>query len=69
MSKDHARLTVLIDADKKKDFERLCAALGTNPSEVVRELIRGYLRGGSVPPTLLDHDPQAAGTPRKDRTD
>lgn len=69
MSKDHARLTVLIDANKKAEFEQLCAALGTNPSEVVRQLIRDYLRGGSTPPSLLDHEPRAADNPRKGRTD
>lgn len=43
MPKDLARLTVLLDAERKKDFDQLCAELGTNASEVVRELIARYL--------------------------
>lgn len=43
MPKDLARLTVLLDVDKKKDFDQLCANLGTNASQVVRELIARYL--------------------------
>ena len=38
-----ARLTVLIDADKKKAFEDLCAAQDITASQVVRQLIREYL--------------------------
>ncbi len=38
-----ARLTVLIDPDKKKAFEDLCAAQDLTPSQVVRQLIRDYL--------------------------
>ncbi|RYF69975.1 MAG: ribbon-helix-helix protein, CopG family [Comamonadaceae bacterium] len=38
-----ARLTVLMDADKKAQFDALCGALGRNSSDVVRALIRGYL--------------------------
>jgi hypothetical protein len=38
-----ARLTVLIDADKKKAFEDLCAAQDFTASQVVRQLIREYL--------------------------
>lgn len=38
-----ARLTVLIDADKKKAFETLCAAQDITASQVVRQLIRDYL--------------------------
>lgn len=38
-----ARLTVLIDADKKKAFEDLCAAQDITASQVVRQLIRDYL--------------------------
>jgi hypothetical protein len=45
MTRDHARLTVLMDAEKKKEFDALCAALGTNASQVVRELIADYLAG------------------------
>jgi hypothetical protein len=38
-----ARLTVLIDADKKKAFEALCASQDITASQVVRQLIREYL--------------------------
>ncbi|MGE0311502.1 MAG: ribbon-helix-helix protein, CopG family [Lautropia sp.] len=39
-----ARLTVLVDPAKKKAFERLCAEQDVTPSQVVRQLIRDYLR-------------------------
>jgi hypothetical protein len=45
MPKDLARLTVLLNAEKKKAFDELCAELGTNASQVVRELIARYLAG------------------------
>jgi hypothetical protein len=38
-----ARLTILIDADKKKAFEEVCAAQDSTASQVVRKLIREYL--------------------------
>jgi hypothetical protein len=38
-----ARLTVLIDPQKKAVFEHLCAARDLTPSQVVRQLIRGYI--------------------------
>lgn len=38
-----ARLTVLIDVDKKKAFEDLCASQDITASQVVRQLIREYL--------------------------
>jgi hypothetical protein len=38
-----ARLTVLIDVEKKKAFEELCAAQDITASQVVRQLIREYL--------------------------
>jgi predicted transcriptional regulator len=38
-----ARLTVLIDPDKKAAFEELCATQDLTPSQVVRQLIRDYL--------------------------
>jgi predicted transcriptional regulator len=38
-----ARLTVLIDEDKKKAFEALCAAQDITASQVIRQLIREYL--------------------------
>ena len=38
-----ARLTVLIDPDKKAVFEQLCAQEDQTPSQVVRRLIRNYM--------------------------
>ncbi len=38
-----ARLTVLIDPIKKKNFEELCSTQDLTPSQVVRQLIRDYL--------------------------
>ncbi len=51
-----ARLTVLIDPAKKKAFEQLCAQQDVTPSQVVRQLIRDYLRqhGASWHPSGAD---------------
>lgn len=38
-----ARLTLLIDPNKKKAFETLCSSQDLTPSQVVRQLIRDYL--------------------------
>ena len=38
-----ARLTLLIDPNKKAAFERLCARQDRTPSQVVRQLIRDFL--------------------------
>ena len=63
-----ARLTLLIDPNKKAAFERLCAKQDRTASQVVRQFIRDYLAmhdvqyvpSGSLPkPT----DP-AGGMPR-----
>lgn len=43
-----ARLTVLIDPAKKKVFEDLCAQQDVTPSQIVRQLIRDYLRHHGV---------------------
>lgn len=47
-----ARLTLLIDPNKKAAFERLCAQQDLTPSQVVRRLIRDYLdhHGASYQP-------------------
>lgn len=54
-----ARLTVLIDADKKKAFEALCASQDITASQVVRQLIRDYLARHGV-------DYQSAASRRSD---
>lgn len=38
-----ARLTILIDPKKKAAFEQLCRDEDRIPSQVVRQLIRGYM--------------------------
>ncbi len=38
-----ARLTLLIDPDKKSTFERLCAEADVTPSQMVRKLIRDFI--------------------------
>lgn len=43
-----ARLTVLVDPAKKAAFERLCAQQDVTPSQVVRQLIRDYLKRHGV---------------------
>lgn len=43
MEEKPARLTVLIDAEKKKAFEELCASQDITASQAVRQLIRDYL--------------------------
>lgn len=48
MESKTARLTLLIDPEKKKAFETLCAAQDLTPSQVVRQLIREYLKQHGV---------------------
>jgi len=43
MESKTARRTLLIDPNKKKAFESLCAQQDLTPSQVVRQLIREYL--------------------------
>ena len=38
-----ARLTILVDPDKKAVFEQLCASEDQTPSQVLRRLIRAYI--------------------------
>ncbi|WP_427911694.1 ribbon-helix-helix protein, CopG family [Ramlibacter sp. MMS24-I3-19] len=38
-----ARFTILIDADKKKAFDELCASQDVTSSQMIRKLIREYL--------------------------
>jgi hypothetical protein len=48
MENKTARLTVLIDPVKKQAFEELCASQDLKPSQVVRQLIREYLKQHGV---------------------
>lgn len=43
-----ARLTILLDPAKKKAFEQLCAHQDVTPSQVVRQMIRDYLKQNGV---------------------
>lgn len=55
-----ARLTLLIDPNKKLAFERLCAQHDLTASQVVRQMIRDYLvrYGVSYTPSgLVDEEP------------
>jgi hypothetical protein len=60
-----ARLTLLIDPNKKAAFERLCAQQDLTSSQVVRQLIRDYLahHGVSYQPSgqVAEPDEEAAG--------
>jgi hypothetical protein len=38
-----ARLTILVDPDKKKAFEKLCAEQDLTASQVLRQFMRDYL--------------------------
>lgn len=48
MERKTARLTLMIDPHKKQAFEELCAAQDLTSSQVVRQLIREYLRRHGV---------------------
>ena len=43
MEKRTARLTLLIDPQKKQIFEEICSVHDLTPSQVVRKLIRQYI--------------------------
>jgi hypothetical protein len=61
-----ARLTLLIDPNKKAAFEQLCSQLDLTPSQVVRQLIRDYLVEHGVtftPSGEAVHDARSAEAP------
>lgn len=60
-----ARLTLLIDPNKKAAFERLCAQLDMTSSQVVRQMIRDFLaqHGVTYEPSGLDAAQAVAATP------
>ena len=43
MEEKAARFTILIDADKKKAFDDLCASQDVTSSQMIRQLIKDYL--------------------------
>jgi antitoxin component of RelBE/YafQ-DinJ toxin-antitoxin module len=55
-----ARLTLLIDPNKKAAFEHLCSQLDLTPSQVVRQLIRDFLAQHGMPYTPSGQDLQDA---------
>ena len=61
-----ARLTLLIDPNKKAAFERLCAQQDLTASQVVRQLIRDYLaqHGATYEPSGLTEVEALVGTVR-----
>jgi len=59
MEKKTARLTILIDPDKKKALETLCASQDLTSSQVVRQLIRDYLTKHGV-----SYLPDTKGNPK-----
>lgn len=77
MEQKTARLTLLIDPDKKAAFERLCASQDLTPSQVIRKLIREYLAlhkveytrspAAAPPPARRTGPRKARATPSKGR--
>lgn len=67
MESKTARLTLLIDPNKKKAFERLCAEQDLTPSQVVRSLIRDYLaqHGVSYRPSGRTEDAAPGPSPAR----
>ena len=65
-----ARLTILVDPDKKRALERLCAAQDLTPSQVVRQLIRDYLTAHGVSWKTQSNAPRvgAAATGKRARS-
>lgn len=65
-----ARLTLLIDPNKKAAFERLCAQRDLTASQVVRQLIRDYLdqHGVSYTPAGEEAPPPAKASKARRKT-
>jgi len=63
-----ARLTILIDPNKKAAFETLCAQQDRTASQVIRQLIRDYLaqHGVEYVPSGLNLDETVAGKAASD---
>lgn len=69
MQKTHARLTILMDTDRKKAFDLLCKRLGTTSSETVRRLIQDYLDGKRPLKNVLENGTNTKPSPDVGRTD
>lgn len=57
-----ARLTILIDPEKKRILEEICAAQDLTPSQVVRKLVHQYTvsnaGGRELPERLTTNNPR-----------
>lgn len=57
-----ARLTILIDPEKKRIFEEICTAQDLTPSQVVRKLVHQYTvsnaGGRELPEWLTTSNPR-----------
>lgn len=49
MEKRTARLTVLVDPQKKEAFEKLCELEDVTPSQKIRQFMREYIEQGLGP--------------------
>lgn len=49
MEKRTARLTVLVDPQKKQAFEKLCELEDVTPSQKIRQFMREYIEKGMGP--------------------
>lgn len=58
-----ARLTILVDPIKKQIFEEVCALHDLTPSQVVRRMIRDYIRENGSPEQIA-RMPLSAGKSR-----
>ncbi|WP_428423499.1 ribbon-helix-helix protein, CopG family [Methylibium sp.] len=63
-----ARLTLLIDPNKKAAFERLCALQDRTASQVVRQLIRDYLAEHGVDYTATGPEEEPAQSTERTRS-
>ena len=60
-----ARLTILIDPNKKAVFEDLCRLEDMTPSQIVRRLIRSYIEGKLGRPWKPGEHPAVSAPPRR----
>lgn len=59
MEKRTARLTFLVDPNKKAAFEKLCALEDVTPSQKIRQFMRDYIEeklGTDWPEKILNND-------------
>lgn len=62
-----ARLTILIDPEKKLAFETLCRTQDMTPSQVVRRLIRDFMEQQEPAPAPRRAAPRKAAPVRRSR--